>query len=99
MFGGMGDMLAKAKKMKEDMKRVQTEIKGLEATAGDNGVKVTVNGGHMTTDITIEDSLMSDKGMLEDLLLAAFNNANKEILIISAEKMKKVTVDLDLPGV
>jgi len=98
--GGMAGMMQKAKQMQEDMEAVQKEIKSLscEGDAGSGAVKVEMNGDYQVTNIFIDESLTSDKEMLEDLIMMAVNDASsKSIGEISKDKMKNVTGGLNLP--
>ena len=97
--GGMAGMMQKAKQMQEDMEAVQKEIKLLrcEGDAASGAVKVEMNGDYTLTNISIADSLTSDKEMLEDLIMMAVNDASSKINQISKDKMKNVTGGLNLP--
>ncbi|TEU22845.1 MAG: YbaB/EbfC family nucleoid-associated protein [Gammaproteobacteria bacterium] len=98
--GGMASMMQKAQKMQEDMQQAQAEIKNLTATgkAAGGAVQVTINGEHQATDLQIDEGVMDDKDMLEDLILTAINDANKQIDDTSAAKMKGATGGMKLPG-
>ena len=97
--GGMAGMMQKAKQMQEDMEAVQREIKSLsyEGLAASGALKVEMNGDFKVTDISIDESLFSDKEMLEDLIIIAVNDASTKINEISKNKMKNVTGGLNLP--
>ena len=97
--GGMAGMMQKAKQMQEDMETVQKEIKSLtcEGIAASGLLKVEMNGDYKVTNISIDESLTSDKEMLEDLIIIAVNDASSKINSISKEKMKNVTGGLNLP--
>lgn len=97
--GGMAGMMQKAKQMQEDMETVQKEIKSLrcEGDAGSGAVKVEMSGDYRLTNISIAESLTSDKEMLEDLIIMAVNDASSRINQISKDKMKNVTGGLNLP--
>ena len=97
--GGMAGMMQKAKQMQEDMETVQKEIKSLscEGIAASGALKVEMNGDFQVTDISIDESLFSDKEMLEDLIIMAVNDASSKINKISKDKMKNVTGGLNLP--
>ena len=97
--GGMAGMMQKAKQMQEDMESVQEEIKSLtcEGTSASGTLKVEMNGDHQVTNIFVDETLMSDKDMLEDLIMIAVNDASSKIGEISKEKMKNVTGGLNLP--
>ena len=95
----MAGMMQKAKQMQEDMEAVQKEIKLLrcEGDAALGSVKVEMNGDYTLTNISIADSLTSDKEMLEDLIIMAVNDASSKVNQISKDKMKNVTGGLNLP--
>ena len=97
--GGMAGMMQKAKQMQEDMDTVQKEITSLtcEGVSASGALKVEMNGDHQVTNIFIDETLMSDKDMLEDLIIIAVNDASSKISEISKEKMKNVTGGLNLP--
>ena len=60
-------------------------------------IKITINGQHQTTAVEIDKGLLNDKGMLEDLIMMAINDASSQVNRISEEKMKGVTGGLNLP--
>lgn len=96
----MGNMMKQAQMLQERMAKVQEEIANLECTgeAGAGLVKVTVNGRHEVRRVSIDDSLLSDdKDMLEDLIAAACNDANRRVEEQSQQKMSAVTAGLPLP--
>ena len=97
--GGMAGMMQKAKQMQEDMEAVQKEIKSLscEGDAASGAVTVEMNGDYTLTNIYIAESITSDKGMLEDLIMMAVNDASSKVNQISKDKMKNVTGGLNLP--
>jgi DNA-binding YbaB/EbfC family protein len=97
--GGMAGMMQKAKQMQEDMEIAQQEIKSLtcEGISALGDIKIVLNGEHKITTININDSLLSDKEMLEDLIMIAVNDASSKVNNISKEKMKNVTGGLNLP--
>ena len=96
---GMVSMIQKAKKMQEDMKIAQEEIKSTscQGESGSGAVQVTLSGEYLVTKIEIDESLLSDKEMLEDLIMTALNDASSQIREISKEKLKNVTGGIDLP--
>lgn len=85
--------MKKAQQMQEDVQKAQEEIKQLSATgtAGGSAVSITINGEHQASDIQIDADVLNDKETLEDLMLIAINDANKQIADISAEKMNNAT--------
>ena len=100
MKGAIGDLMKKAQQMQADVQRLQQEIAALEVTgeAGAGMVRVIMNGRHDVRSVHIDAELMQDdKTMLEDLLAAAVNDANRRVEALSKEKMAGVTAGLELP--
>ena len=97
--GGMAGMMQKAKQMQEDMEIAQEEIKLLscEGNSASGSIKIILNGEYKVTNINIDDSLLSDKEMLEDLIMLAVNDASSKVNSASKDKMKNVTGGLNLP--
>ena len=97
--GGMAGMMQKAKQMQEDMETAQEEIKLLtcEGISASGSIKIILNGEYKVTNINIDDSLLSDKEILEDLIMLAVNDASSKINSASKDKMKNVTGGLSLP--
>jgi DNA-binding YbaB/EbfC family protein len=100
MKGDLGNLMRQAQQMQETMKKAQAELAQLEVT-GESGagmVKVTLNGHHEAKKVTIEPKLLSeDKDMLEDLLVAAVNDAVRKIAARSQEKYSGLMSGLNLP--
>ncbi len=96
---GMVSMIQKAKKMQEDMKIAQEEIKSTscQGESGSGAVQITLTGEYIITNIQIDESLLTDKEILEDLIMTALNDASSQISEISKAKMKNVTGGIDLP--
>ena len=99
---GMGKMFKQAQKMQSNMMRLQEEMadKTVEATAGGGMVKVVANGKQQIVSIEVEKEVVDpdDVEMLQDLILAAVNEAiNKSQEMVSAE-MGKLTGGLNIPG-
>ncbi len=97
--GGMAGMMQKAKQMQDEMQIVQEEIKFLicEGIAASGNIKILLSGEYKITNINIDESLMSDKEILEDLIMLAFNDALSKVNNITKDKMKNVTGGLNLP--
>jgi DNA-binding YbaB/EbfC family protein len=97
---GMGGMMKKAQEMQANMEKAQEEIKDLSVVgvASGNLVTVTIAGSHLVTNISIDESVMDDKDMLEDLVLTAINDSVRKLAEASAEKMKAATGGMQLPG-
>lgn len=100
MKGAIGNLMKQAQKMQAEVERVQREIAAAEVTgeAGGGMVKVVMNGRHDLRSVAIDAALLSDdKSMLEDLVAAAVNDANRRIEALSKEMLGGVTAGLDLP--
>lgn len=100
MRGGLGDLMKQAQKMQADMERLQAEIAATEVTgeAGGGMVKVVMNGRHDVRKITIDPALMQDdKSMIEDLVAAAVNDANRRVETLSKDKLGGLTAGMQLP--
>jgi DNA-binding YbaB/EbfC family protein len=99
--GGLGNMLRQAQQMQETMQKAQAELANLEIT-GESGagmVKVVLNGRHEAKSITIEPKLLGeDRDMLEDLVVAAFNDAVQKLAARTSEKYAGLMSNLNLPA-
>ena len=94
------DMLSKAKAMQEKMKDVQEQIKKIqvEGASGGNLVKVTLSGDYEIKSIKITDATKNEsQEIINDLIIAAYNNAKENLKKKSAEELSKVTGGLNLP--
>jgi nucleoid-associated protein EbfC len=100
MKGGLGNLMRQAQQMQETMQKAQAELADLEVI-GESGagmVKVTLSGRHEAKKVVIEPKLLAeDKDMLEDLLIAAFNDAVRKIAARSQEKYSGLMSGLNLP--
>ncbi|MDU0354837.1 YbaB/EbfC family nucleoid-associated protein [Paraglaciecola aquimarina] len=98
--GGMGNMMKQAQQMQERMQKSQEELTKIEVT-GESGaglVKITMTCNHAVRRVEIDDSLMDDdKDMIEDLVAAAINDANRRIQETTQEKMASVTGGMQMP--
>ena len=96
----MGNMMKQAQLMQERLQKAQDEIAKMEVV-GESGagmVKITVTGNHEVRRVSSDDSLFTDdKDILEDLLAAAFNDAQRRIEEQSKEKLSAVTGGMQLP--
>ena len=94
------DMLSKAKAMQEKMKEVQEQIKKIEikGVSGGNLVSVTLTGDYEIKSIQIMDAAKKEsQEVINDLIIAAYNNAKENLKKKSAEELSKVTGGLNLP--
>jgi len=101
MSPGFGDLMGQAKKMQERMAAAQEELAGMEVegTAGGGMVTVTANGRQEFLKVKIDPQVVDaeDVEMLEDLVLAAVNEARRKSQERMMEEMQKVTGGLGLP--
>jgi nucleoid-associated protein EbfC len=100
MRGGIGDLMKQAQKMQADMERLQAEIAATEVVgeAGGGLVKVVMNGRHDVRKVSIDAALMQDdKSMIEDLVAAAMNDANRRVEALSKDKLSGITAGMNLP--
>jgi DNA-binding YbaB/EbfC family protein len=102
MPGSMAQLMKQANQMQMKMKKVQEEISKMEfdGTAGGGAVTVKVNGDSKILSLTIDPEVMKagDVEMLQDLILAAGNDAIKLAKDTSSKEMEKVTGGVGIPG-
>ncbi len=94
------DMLSKAKAMQDKMKQAQEQIKKIEVEgkAGGDLVKVILSGDYELKSIVISDQAKKEgQEIINDLIIAAYNNAKENLKKKSAEELSKVTGGLNLP--
>ena len=99
-MNNFSDMLSKAKAMQEKMKEVQNQIKKIEVEgmSGGNLVKVILSGDYELKSINITDAAKNEtQEIINDLIIAAYNNAKENLKKKSAEELSKVTGGLNLP--
>ena len=95
------DMLSKAKAMQDKMKEAQEQIKKIEVEgeSGGNLVKVILTGDYELKSIIISDEAkQEEQELINDLIIAAYNNAKENLKKKSAEELSKVTGGLNLPS-
>lgn len=100
MKGGLGGLMKQAQKMQESMQKAQAELAEMEVEgkAGGGLVSVVMTGRHDLRKVTIDDSLMDDKEMLEDLIAAAVNDAVRIVETTTQEKMGALSGGMNLPA-
>ncbi|AUS98386.1 YbaB/EbfC family nucleoid-associated protein [Clostridium thermosuccinogenes] len=103
MGGNMGNLLKQAQKMQKDMARLQEELeqKTVDATVGGGAVTVVVSGKKELKEITIKPEVVDpdDVEMLQDLILAAVNEAMRKAEEMVNSEMAKITGGLGgIPG-
>ncbi|MEI7640481.1 MAG: YbaB/EbfC family nucleoid-associated protein [bacterium] len=108
MRGGMGNMgnmqqmMKQAQQMQEKMLKAQEDLKDktVEAAVGGGAVVVVANGANQIISVKIEKELVTsgDTEMLQDLLLAAVNEALNKAKEMNEIEMKKITGGIGMPG-
>ena len=105
MFNGMGNMqgmMKKVQKMQAEMQKRQEELKTrtVDASVGGGVVTVVMNGEKEVQSVKIDPAAVDpeDVEMLEDLIVAAVNEAAHKVDDMMAQEMGKVTGGLKLPG-
>lgn len=101
MKGTLGNMMQQVQKIQEEMQKAQAEIaeKEVTGTAGGDTVTVTMNGHHQVKKIHIDYEMIGDDNdMLEDLLVAAFNDALNKVSDMQKQSMGGLTDGFDLPA-
>ena len=100
MKGGIGQLMKQAQEMQANMKKAQEEMASLTVT-GESGagvVRITMTCQHQVQKLEIDDSLVGDdKDMLEDLVIAAFNDALRKVESTVQEKYAGMTSVMGLP--
>lgn len=100
--GGLGDMMKQVQQMQAKMEQMQAELEKaeVEATAGGGMVKIIANGKHDILSITIDPEVVNkdDVEMLQDLIVAAVNQAHQKVQELQAEQMSNITGGLKIPG-
>ena len=98
----MNSVLKQAQKMQEEMERIQqeTEEENIEATSGGGAVKVVVNGKKELVEIKLDPDAVDpeDVETLEDLIMAAVNEAVKKAEDMMEERMGAITGGMSIPG-
>ena len=100
MKGGLAGMMKQAQQMQNNMKKAQDELATVEVEgqAGSGMVKVIMTCSHEVRRVSLDDSLLSDdKDMLEDLIVAAMNDAMKQAAEVTQRRMSGFTAGLNLP--
>ena len=97
----LGDIMKQVQEMQSRMQDMQQALEQVEVHGQSGGglVKVTLTGKAQATGVTIDPSLMKpeEREILEDLLVAAINDAKAKLDSVTADKMKDVTGGLPLP--
>lgn len=96
---GSFKMLKQVQQLQAKMAKVQAELAQatVEATAGGGAVKAVVNGEQKLVSIAIDPEAAEDVEMLQDLVVAAVNEASEKAKELAAQRMQEVTSALGLP--
>lgn len=99
---GLGKMMKQAQKLQAEMVKLQEEmaLKTVETAAGGGMIKVVANGKQQLVSIQIEKEVVDpdDVEMLQDLILAAVNDALTKSQEMVSEEMSKLTGGMNIPG-
>ncbi|MCM3007115.1 YbaB/EbfC family nucleoid-associated protein [Priestia koreensis] len=101
-MGNMQKMMKQMQKMQKDMQKAQEELSHttLEGTAGGGMVTVLVNGNKEIIEVKIKEEVVDpeDIEMLQDLVMAATNDALKKVEEVTNQTMGQFTKGLNIPG-
>ncbi len=99
MKGGLGGLMKQAQLMQQNMQKAQAELATVEVEgqAGSGMVKVTMTCGHEVRRVSLDDSVLDDKEMLEDLMVLAINDALKKVEATTQQRMNGFTAGMGLP--
>ena len=94
------DLITQAKKMQEKMKETQEALKKIEVEgiSGGNAIRVIMNGDGELKKVSLDENLLKEsKEIVEDLIVAAHNDAKSKLKKKTSEEISKVTGDVSLP--
>ena len=100
MKGGIGQLMKQAQQMQAEMQKAQEEMAAMtvRGEAGGGMVTITMTCKHQLQGLAIDDALLGeDKEMLEDLIIAAFNDAIRKVETTVQEKYSGMTAGMGLP--
>lgn len=100
MKGGIGNLMKQAQLVQENVKKLQEQlaVMEMEGQSGSGAVKVVMTGRHEVRRVTIDPKLLAgDKELLEDLVVAAVNDAARKVDATTQERMAAATAGLPLP--
>ncbi len=100
MRGNIGNMMKQAQAVQQNMQKVQAEIALIEVVGESGGgmVKVTMTGQHNVKRVQLEPAVVTeDREMLEDLIVAATNDAVKKVETAVQAKMATAMGGMQLP--
>jgi len=99
MKGGLGGLMKQAQQMQKNMQQAQAELATVEVEgqAASGMVKVTMSCAHEVRRLSLDDSIMTDKEMLEDLIVLALNDAVKKVAATTEQRMSGFGAGMGLP--
>ncbi len=99
MKGGLAGLMKQAQQMQANMQKAQEELASVEVEgqSGAGAVKVLMTCKHDVKRVTIDPSVMDDKEMLEDLIAAAMNDANRRAEATSEQRMAGFASGMGMP--
>ncbi len=94
------NMMRQAQKQLAQLQKIQDELETLtvEGSAGGGAVKVVMTGKQMVESVTIEPEAAEEVELLQDMVLAAVNDASAKAQELAAQKMSVVTGGMNIPG-
>ena len=101
MKGSINNIMKQAQEMQVNMEKAKKELAEIEVIgqSGAGMVKIMMNGNHEVNRVEIDPNLMKDdKEMIEDLVAAAINDANRRVEKMTQERMSNVTANMGLPS-
>ncbi len=92
--------MRQAQKQLAQLQKIQEELEGLtvEGSAGGGAVKVVMTGKQIVESVTIEPEAAEEVDLLQDMVLAAVNDASSKAQELAAQKMSLVTGGMNIPG-
>ena len=94
------NMMRQAQKQLAQLQKIQEELEGLtvEGSAGGGAVKVVMTGKQIVESVIIEPEAAEEVDLLQDMVLAAVNDASSKAQELAAQKMSLVTGGMNIPG-
>ncbi|MDP7586766.1 MAG: YbaB/EbfC family nucleoid-associated protein [Dehalococcoidia bacterium] len=94
------NMMRQAQKQLAQLQKIQVELETLtvEGSAGGGAVKVVMTGKQIVESVTIEPEASEEVDLLQDMVLAAVNDASTKAQELAAQKMSVVTGGMNIPG-
>ena len=94
------NMMRQAQKQLAQLQKIQEELETLtvEGSAGGGAVKVVMTGKQIVESVTIEPEAAEEVDLLQDMVLAAVNDASNKAQELAAQKMSAVTGGMNIPG-